>query len=717
MKRLLLIIFFLPSLAMAQTTISGTVTDKKGEPVLGANVYLKDTYDGVSTGLEGEFTFDTFESGEFQLVISSIGFQEFTQPVNLDGTPVKIEATLKISVQQLNAVVITAGSFNASDESKQVIMKSLDIATTAGATADIAGALNTLPGTQTVGESGRLFVRGGDGYETKTYIDGMQVLNDYSPAAPNTPSRNRFSPFIFKGTSFSTGAYSAEYGQALSSALILESKDVALLDRTDISLMTVGADVSHTAVGDKSSFAGKLQYTNLTPYFKLLDQRINWDKAPESVDGNFAYRHKTSETGIFKIYGNLSHSNMDLYESEILTPEIQVPIGIKNNYSYINGMYKELLSDKLGFKGGASFTYNQNQFYRDGDLADLNEAGGHFKGVFDYTFSERVSLKFGSEVFVRDYTQEFGNETGSFTEGFDENIQALFAELDVFASANFVVRAGGRLENNSLQNSPRLEPRLSMAYKTSEYGQFSFGYGKFHQSVQNEFLVSDNLLDPEKADHYILNYQVIKNKRTFRVETYYKDYRSLIKYDGVVNNPLNVTTNGEGYARGVDLFWRDNKTFNNVDYWVSYSFLDTEREYKNFPGSFTPTFASKHNFSFVYKHFIDAIDSQIGFTYSYTSGRPYHNPNLDGFNQLKTKSYQDLSFNIAYLLNPSVIVYSSVNNVLGRDNIFGYEYSDAPNNEGEFVGRAITQPAKRFIFLGVFITLSKDKTINQLPNL
>ena len=49
----------------------------------------------------------------------------------------------------------------AGEEKRRTILKAVDIATTAGATADIAGALNTLPGTTKNGESGRLFVRGG----------------------------------------------------------------------------------------------------------------------------------------------------------------------------------------------------------------------------------------------------------------------------------------------------------------------------------------------------------------------------------------------------------------------------------------------------------------------------------------------------------------------------------------------------------------------------
>ena len=50
--------------------------------------------------------------------------------------------------------------------------------------------------------------------------------NFFYSSVPNVAQRGRFSPFIFKGTVFSAGGYSALYGQALSSALILESIDL-----------------------------------------------------------------------------------------------------------------------------------------------------------------------------------------------------------------------------------------------------------------------------------------------------------------------------------------------------------------------------------------------------------------------------------------------------------------------------------------------------------
>ncbi|MCI0751460.1 MAG: hypothetical protein L0Y35_06445 [Flammeovirgaceae bacterium] len=76
-----------------------------------------------------------------------------------------------------------------------------------------------------------------------------------------------------------------------------------------------------------------------------------------------------------------------------------------------------------------------------------------------------------------------------------------------------------------------------------------------------------------------------------------------------------------------------------------------------------------------------------------------------------------LSFNWSYLPKPYVIVYFSCTNVLGRDNIFGYEFGNTQNGDGMYASRAIRQPARRFLFLGIFITLSKEKTINQLPSL
>ncbi len=119
---------------------------------------------------------------------------------------------------EIRAVIIAAGAFDSGELSRPVVLKPMDIATTPSAVGDIYGALATLPGAQLVGNEGGLFVRGGEGYETKTFIDGMQVSNPYMSKLPDLPTRSRFSPLLFSGTAFSTGGFSAEYGQAPSSS-------------------------------------------------------------------------------------------------------------------------------------------------------------------------------------------------------------------------------------------------------------------------------------------------------------------------------------------------------------------------------------------------------------------------------------------------------------------------------------------------------------------
>ena len=696
----------------AQYVVSGRITDGV-EPLLGVNVYIKGTYDGATTDLNGGFSFTTYQTESPILIVSYIGFQ--TQELALEGVDQSLQISLKEEISQLNAVVITAGAFNASDENNREVLKPLDIATTAGATADIPGALNTLPGTQRVGETGRLFVRGGEGRETKTFIDGMLVHNEYSPSAPNTPGRSRFSPFMFKGTSFSTGGYSAEYGQALSSALILDSKDVAGSNRTDLSFLTVGGGVSTTRSFENSSLAAKFDYTNLTPYFALVDQNLSWDKAPEDFTGNFAYRLKTSTSGMFKLYGNISSSGLELYDTDIANPDRVFPVKVSNDYAHINASHKDFINKKVSLRSGVSVTKSHDFASQDQASREQDLLGYHGKAVIDYQHSSQLFLIVGGELIGQQIDQELFDQS-SLDQRVNERIGATFLESEYLVSNQLAFKVGLRGEYSNLTNSAAIDPRFSAAYKTGEYSQVSIAYGAFRQGTTDQVVLTEPQAEQERARHYIANYQWLKNGHTFRIEAYDKEYRDLTRYDNIYD-PTTYQFNGTGHARGLDLFWRDSKTFKNMDYWISYSFLDTKRNYRDFPGSFRPSFTSAHNFSVVTKKFIEQIKSQLGVTYSYASPRAYNDLNRDRYMAGRTPSYHDLSFNVSYLYSNQVIVHAMVNNVLGINNIFGYDYAATPAADGWHARRPITPPAKRFIFLGVFITLSKNKGINQLPSL
>ncbi len=710
MNRLLLFIFLLPSFVFAQTKISGIISDKEGKPIPGANVFIKDTYDGASTDVTGKFSFVTDETGEKIFSASFLGFESYEQKVKLEGTEITLKISLKEKMTELNTVTISAGSFEASDEKKMVILKPLDIVTTAGANGDVYGALQTLPGTQQIGEKEGLYVRGGDASETKTIIDGIAVDNPYFTSVPDVPQRGRFSPFLFKGTSFSTGGYSAQYGQALSSALILETQDVVEQTGTNLGIMTVGLSAGHNIAYKKSSLGFYGGYTNLKPYISIIKQNRDWTHAPEASSGSVVYRLKTSKTGLLKTFVNYGHNDLALRFNNIedATGEIKNSFALSNDNWIANASYKELIAQKWNLFTAFSFSDNRDNIQL--DTVPIKNHNSLYQGRV--TVSRGIGslsiIRFGGEFQRPDINQKYS----VFTQIYKENFGAGFVEGDMYLTQKLVTRTGIRYEFSDKLNESNIAPRVSLAYKTGKYSQVSVAYGDFFQTPDKSFLFRNPGLDYEKATHYILNYQIVSEKKTFRIETYYKKYDQLVKeipvpftmgFDSIFNN------SGDGFSKGFEIFWRDKQTLKYGDYWISYSYLNTKRDYRNFPIEATPTFAASHTFSIVYKYFFPKLNLQPGFTYAFNSGRPYYNPNRPSSEFLSdyTKPYHNLSMNANYLTSifkSFAVVVFSVTNVLGIHNVFTYRYSSDGTRRTE-----VGPTSARFIFIGTFINIGSKK--------
>jgi hypothetical protein len=224
----------------------------------------------------------------------------------------------------------------------------------------------------------------------------------------------------------------------------------------------------------------------------------------------------------------------------------------------------------------------------------------------------------------------------------------------------------------------------------------------------------------QRAAHLIANWQYMKNDRTFRLEGYYKDYGSLIREHGYGYNPITnrsvyqdlyshpgayIDNAGSGYAGGAELFWRDKTTIKSGDYWISYSYIDTRRLYKNFVSKATPDFISTHNLNFVGKYFVDKLQTQINVTYSYASGRPYYNARSEGgFLADHTIDYHNLAFTINHLRTIGkwfTVVFAGIDNVTNQQNIFGYRYNQAGQRS------AIRPALYRSFFIGFNMSLSE----------
>ncbi len=707
--------FVLPPVLFPQTTISGIVTDPNGVPLIGANVYLEGTYDGASTDDHGKFSFETEEQGQQTLNISYVSFEAYKLSDDVSKMK-KLSIILREDVNSLETVTLTAGTFSAGDNSKVSVLKPLDIVTTASAMGDFIGAFQTLPGTSTNDEDGRLFVRGGEAGETQIFIDGIRVFTPYSPTTNNVPTRGRYSPFLFDGITFSTGGYSAEFGQALSSVLLLNTIDGPTQNQTDVAIMSVGAGLGHTKIWKESSLSVNASYINLAPYFAVLPDRNEWEKPFETVAGEAVFRQQIGN-GLLKVYAALDTSDFGLMQEDINYPD-GVHFKLNNRNFYSNASFSEILDKGWSIFAGGSYTHGRTKvMIHNADVKDV-EHSAHFKLKLQKRFSNRVKLNFGAEQFLTDFDENYKEPEFGANLAFNNNITSAFTEADIIFSRKLALKLGVRGAYAEMFKEFTIAPRASFAYKTGQNSQVSLAYGDFYQQPGNEILKFEPDLKAQHARQYILNYQYAANNRIFRAEIYRKQYNRLVSYKDSIPGITTVYSNeGNGFAQGVDLFWRDNQSFRNTDYWISYSYLDTKRKFRNYPYEATPPFVNKHNVSVVGKFWIEDWRSQVGFSYQFASGRSYTDLNSPGFLQNKTKSYNSLSLNWAYLISPQKILYVAATNVFAFKNVYEYQYSNTPNANGIFSRRELRPAADQFFMVGFFWTISDDGRENQLDNL
>lgn len=692
--------------ASAQITIKGKVTDKTGNPLIGATITIKGSIDGASTDTLGYFHFRTKRTGEQTLVATYIGYEAIQQPIAIAKQDITVDLRLKQTPTAIKDVVITAGSFEASDKKKGVTLNSYDIATTPTASGNIYGALTTLPGTATIREDGRLFVRGGDAYESLTYIDGLRVKKPYTSAMPDLPSRGRYSPLLFAGTTFSSGGYSAQYGQALSSALILQTTGIATKNQWGLGFLSVGVSGSETLTNGKASVSAQAEYYNLKPYMSINKPKESWNSYPQSFEATVVARQKAGANGLIKLMATFQHSQSNLEYPDFNNQAKPTDIDLSNSNFFLNLTYGGLFKNGYSLKAGVAFSADDNRLVPGN--TKVHEYNTYFqsKVVLRKEFSTTVNISAGFDVSPNRFIQKYWQlDTLKSRSAFTDYNFAPFSEIEALLFDKLAFRAGVRGEYSDILKEFKAAPRLSLAWLTGENSQMSFASGIFYQTPEDQLLRFTHNLQFEKAIHYILNYQITKDNRIFRIEGYYKQYSNLVRYNGdKFYEPTLYNNNGYGYAKGFELFWRDQKSVKNLEYWVSYSYIDSKRIYRNYESKVTPPFAPKHNISLVTKYFISKLNTEVGGSVVAASGRPYNNPNSTIFMNGLTKPYLDCSMNISYLfrfVGKLSVAYLQINNLLGRENIFGYNFYKDANNS--YQSLPVTQSFKREFMFGVFL--------------
>jgi hypothetical protein len=704
------ILFVAPLKCISQSIIRGTVKDEKGAPIVYVNVFIKNSTDGAITDSLGNYKITTRLQGNQLLNVSFIGYQQISFPVTLEGKEYTKNFILKEATNLLDEIVISAGTIEANNERKVAILKPLDIVTTAGAGADIASAISTLPGVQrNVGDQTGLLVRGGDASESMVIVDGIIAQNAFFTNVPGVSQRSRFNPFQFKGTTFSSGGYSSRYGQALSSVLDLQTNDLPAESTINIGANLSGISLSGSKLMNDNAIEFTGVYLNLSPYLDLIKSNFRYYTPPKGGAFSTRWISKVSDKGIFKMNFDESYAKQGITIPDPENFGSNLNFGDQNENTFFNTSFGYRASDRLRYFTAFSFSNNTDNILYGKSPLNRHDSRVQGRAELNYEFTPKYHLLAGFEIQRIEYDQTYNDTiSGRFL---DPQI-AGYLETEWKPAKWFGLKTGIRAEHSGLISKSNISPRVSMAVKTGDKSQISAAYGVFYQTATPQYFLMGYRPGFQQAVHYIINYQRISNDRTFRIEAYYKNYAQLIRENNVAYDPNQyrfyygfVDNSGSGYAQGLDVFWRDRKSIKNFDYWISYSYLNTKRLYQNYPVKATPDFVSPHNLNLISKYFIEKLQTNISLSYNFASGRTYFNPNNVAFLADKAPDYHNLSLSISYLTSIRkffTVIYFGIDDITNRHNILSYRYSYDGSER-----YPVIPSAYRVIFFGINLSLTK----------
>ena len=657
----------------AQTTISGIVSDGK-EPLAGANVFIMGTIDGCLTDSLGQFAFTTTKTGEVTLKVTFIGFDDYMLTADssqLTGLSIRMNER----ATTINEVVVTASTFRFGKSENFKTMDALDVVMAGNSCGDIVAALQTLPGTQTVGESGKLYVRGGESDECQTFINGMHVLVPYSTETENTAVRGRFSPFLFKGINFSLGGYGGEYGQALSAVLPMETSDMATSDKYGVSASLVDWNIGGTKAFKSSSLSFNAALTSMALYNRLFKERNVYTRPYRKLSGEAQYKKEFNTSSILKSYVG--------YDLTSVGQEIDGrSLSLKEHNIYANVTYKTTIGHGFSLFTGIA---NSSVF---NDIDNARVTGDHYRNFRNEVHlkaevrkvcSNTLKMSAGIEDYIRHSTMKYD----VYDYHLDYHILASHVDAQWRIVPRLFLNLSARAE--MMTGEWLMMPRATLSYIPNNRLQFSLVAGRYSQTAEDDYLAQNKEMKRQNtADHAIFSIQYQTPSTLVRIEPYWKKYHRLPLLENGRYQPF-----GYGTSRGVDFFLEDHSIIKNLTTTLSYSFNDSKRLYLGYTSLRTPNYASRHNLRITAKYGLGK--TIFGLSESFTSGRHFENGT--------TSHYNSVDMNVTFLMSPKVIVYTSLNNIFGRTNIFRYDTA----------GRPVTASRDRFLYIGIFISLKNNK--------
>lgn len=214
-----------PTVAQERAELRGTITDaESGETIPGANVVLPATGDGVAADADGRYTLRA-EPGTTVVQFSAVGYESAVREVTLTAAqPKTLDIALTPDVVALEQVEVAASRRQPLRDTRPSItaVSPEQVQALPGAAEDVLRSLQTTPGVLAANDfSSQLIVRGGGPDQNLIILDDVEVFNPYRLYGVVS----MFNPATVSNLTLYTGGFPARYGDRLSAALDVQSRD------------------------------------------------------------------------------------------------------------------------------------------------------------------------------------------------------------------------------------------------------------------------------------------------------------------------------------------------------------------------------------------------------------------------------------------------------------------------------------------------------------
>jgi tetratricopeptide (TPR) repeat protein len=521
-------------------------------------------------------------------------------------------------------VVKVEGGYGMDDARQRASLSRLDVYMAPGGTADILQVFQMLPGLTRVSEGSDLYVRGGDPAEAPVMVEGARLLY---PGVFETLHGGVFGildPSVLRRAYFSSGGFSARWGDALSGIVDLETDGAPTLAQARMGLNFVGGGATaRSPLGTRGGAWTSIRVTDTALLNALHGETDEYPAAPRSQEGVIG--------ATFAPRPGVELKALALAEGDHAAREIDA-IGWRGPFESLGRTALALISARaLSSNGAASIRATTSWTRRASDfefgVLDRERTDQRVALRVDGGLGSQASsqLRFGVEAARLTSLEEGRQPTtervapGSPAEDLDGGRDATahtggFVEAEVHPVPALAVVAGARVDRLPGEDATTLDPRLAVAWRSGDWTWRVAG-GTFQQG---RWRVGYDLPDggdpagiPRRARHAAFAVER-EGHPSLRVETFVKSYDRYVPEEG------EIEIEG-GRAVGVDALARWAQT-DRWGGWVSYSYLHGRLDLAH--GDRVPSDVDvTHSLTAVAMYTLGSW--QIGGTARYGTGRPY----------------------------------------------------------------------------------------------